>query len=422
MVTGGISANAADGGKIYPKSDEDFIQTLSFSALSDYAIEEDLYVFADGKYIKVYNDGYYTEYKFNSGLSDTEVKQITDVDVKNGVIYCGAGDAAYLIKVDDKEYTFEQCKYTFEQKATRILDDDYLYNILDGNLNIYNLMSFEAPTTYEGEFSDLKQYGEKIYAINGNSLYEFEGTEATKLDNLEYIVNADSVNIAIGQAKYKLKNFSSIQFAEIEKDAFLVEVDLSKLDNDYYVTENIIITEENTVALLLYESDDVSIVSIKDKAYAVMTSSGKIHKSDVEYASTRPFDSAQITVGGIYASPFIASGTVLATDMAGAIVKVICRIEHETLERPFYEVECTSGNTSIKGYVADGFLDKEKREDNKQPNYDVDPEYSEDTDTKTILIIFAVIVLVIAALAYITHVSAKGKKKDKKKKDKESEE
>lgn len=408
IATGSISANAAVGGTIYPE-DSEFIKELSLSSLNDYAIGDGLFAFADGEYVKVYDDGNYSEYAF--------IGDVTAVDIdEDGVVYCRSEEKTYSLPGQT------ECEYDeFDSKVNRLLCGDYLYNVLEGKLYVSYLLTPEAPpAVYSGKYSNLKQYGDKVYAINGNSLYAFNGSQGEEVV-LEYAVDKADLKITIGQASSSLKEYSEVRFVEIEEGAFMTEVDLEKLDGEYFVPLNIVKAEKGTYALLLSYSGNAAIVSIKNTGYVVAQS--KVKEITIDPTTENPYKNAQMIGGKIYASPFVASGTVANSEAAGLIVKVLHKLDYESiLECPFYEVEYQYGEKTVKGYVAEGFLSSVLIKDDNPPKEISDPDYSDDSDTKTILIIFAVVVLVLAAIAYIAHVSSKGKKKGKKKKETESEE
>lgn len=395
-MAGGIAANAAVGETEYPK-DAEFTRTLALSSLNDYAIEDGLYAFADGEYVKVYNGGNYDEYEIGT--------TVADVEIKGGVVYYGSGGRAYSLP--DRA----ECEFSFTAKPSEITSDGFYYYYSGENLKIYDRVN-ETTATYAG-YSLLNTYGGKVYAASGNKLYTFAGSDNSEVV-LEYAVKPKDVKITIGQASSDLKKYSGTKFVNIAEGSYMTEVDLEKLDGEYFVPLNIVRTEEKTTALLLcYSGKNVAIVSIKDRAYAVMKD--KVDDdTKINYLTENPYTTAQMIGMNIYASPFVVSGTVANSDALGITVKVLNRIENEVLESVFYEVEYGEENT--KGYVAEGFLTGEIRGDNKTPNVEPDPAFSENSDTKTILIILAVIILVLAALAYILYVSGKGRKKEKKQK------
>lgn len=406
---GGITANAANGGTIYPEDDE-FIKTLTLPSLTDYAVEGELYAFTDGADVKVYNDGEYYEYRFENA--------VTNVDINEGVIYCGVGEKAYTVP----EQT--ECEYTFPAKTDELTYNGYYYFIDGEGINVFDKTS-KTTTTFEGEYVNIKQDGEKVYAVSGNTLYSFTGAERSEVV-LKYADYAATHQILIGQARTALQTYSEARFVQIAQGSFMTEIDLEKLDGVYFTPVKTVRAEENATALLLCESGTAAIVSIGNTGYILLKS--KISETDVDFSTENKFN-AQMIGGKIYASPYIASGTELKLNATGINVKVLRKLEdtraenEKILESVFYEIEYGTGSESVKGYVAEGFLSQVMIDDNKTPTEIVDPEYSEKNDTKTILIIFAVVLLVLAAIGYITHVSSRGKKKSKKKsKDKDGEE
>ena len=394
MTFGSITAYAADGGTIYPE-DEDFVKTLTFTSLTDYAVEDGLYAFADGRLVKVYNEGNYTEYAFTDN--------VTAVDIEDGIIYCGSDGKSYT--VDDQL----ECDYKFEEPLKSITLDNYYYYFKNGDLKVFDEVE-ETVETYTG-YSNLKLCDGKVYAMAENKLYEFAGSKSSGVE-LEYSVDKSDLKITIGQAASNLKEYAPVQFVEIEAGTFMTEIDLEKLDSEYFTNVSVKKTDKSITALLLCYSGNAAIVSIQGSAYVLLKS--KVSKVEIDYSAEIPFANAQMIGGNIYASPFVVSGTVSNSNATGITVTVTGKIEHDILECAFYEVEYTSNGKTVKGYVAEGFLSKVIIEDNKQPENVTDPAYSDKSDTKTILIIFAVVVLVIAAAAYIAHVSAKGKNKKKK--------
>lgn len=411
-VSGGISASAAEDpivGTVYP---EEFIVTPTFTSLTDYAVSGAIYAFAEENTVKVYDNGEYHEYGFEN--------DITDVDIKDGVIYCSSDNKSYVIP------SKEETTHTFSDKVNRLPYGDYFYNIKDGKLYVSDLNEPESlPASYDGQYANIKQFGEKVYAIkDGTALYEITGSlsEPATVTCENY---SATDNIVIGLSRTALTTYSEVQFVEIAEGSFMTEVDLEQLNNrTTFKSINTVrasAREGTTKALLLCDTSAINagnaaIVSIGSKAYVVL--SRNVTKTDENFSTENKFVEAQMTGANIYASPYIASGTVIFTN-ATEKVKIINTLESDTLEKVFCEIEYTLGEETIKGYVAEDLLSPTIIKDDKEPDNIPDPNYSDKSDTKTILIIMAVILLVLAAIAYISHISAKGKKKGKNKKDKD---
>ncbi len=402
FTAGNTVAHAADGGTIYPEDDE-FIKTLELTSLTDYAVEGGLYAFADGKTVKVFNDGNYKEYAFEN--------DVTDLAAENGEIYCGCSNG--------KVYTLDEqtCEYTFPQKVDELLFNGYYYfTDADGKLNVFDK---SETVTYDGSYSNLKLYGETVYAVSGNELYAINGSQCEKV-TLEYADYAVTREITVGRAATALKTYAPVTFVQISEGAFMTEVDLSRLDGEYFVPVKTIKTEQVSTALLLCYSGNAAIVSLSGKCYVVLKA--KTSETEVEHVADKPFENAQMLGDNIYASPYVVSGTVSATGVISRTVKVLNKIVCEdVLDTVFYEVEYKTEDATLKGFVAEGFLSEKIIDDNKKPTEIPDPDFSESSDTKTILIIFAVVLLVLAAISYISYVSS-GKRKKSKKKDKDKQE
>lgn len=403
LIAGGAqTAYAADGGTIYP-DDEAFISALKLTSLSDYTVGGGAYAFADGKLVKVFNDGDYKEYAFEN--------DVTDVAFNEGVFYCGCSDGKAYTLAEQSE-----CEYTFPEKAGELLYGGFYYfTDEDGNLSVFD-KSTKQTETYEGSFSNLKLCGETVYAANGNALYSFDGAEGGEVE-LKYADYSVTRTITVGQAASALKNYAPATFVKIEAGTFMTAVDLEKLDGEHFVPINTVRSEEETVALLLCYSGNAALVSVGDTGYLMLKS--KTSVTEMEFATEETF-TAQMLGGNIYASPYIVSGTVSTPAATGKIVNVKKKLELENvLGAVFYEVEFTENESVVCGYVAEGFLSKVIVGEQEKPTEITDPEYSEDNDTKTILIILAVILLVLGAVGYISYVSSGGKRRKNKKKSKD---
>ncbi len=403
-AAGGITAKAETDETRYPE-DSEFIKTLYFTALTDYAVEDGLYAFADEDCVIVYKDEIRTIYPASG---------VNAVDVAEGKVYYSCADGkAYEISGAETEHSFPA-------KSEEIPFNGYLYFIDAEGMNIYDKSSKETKT-YAGEFTALKLYGETVYAIRENSLYQFNGSECSETV-LKYADYTSTNEILIGQARTYLSGYTQAKLVEISAGSYMTEVNLKNLDGETFDTSDLetVKTAEDKTALLLCYSGNCAVVSVGDKSYLLLKN--KVSESQAEFITESGFD-AQIIIGGnIYTSPY-TGGSVAVMNATGQNVKVLNKLECDgVLEKVFYEIEYTSDGETLKGYVAEGFLSRVIIDDNKKPTTVTDPEYSEDSDTQTILIIFAVVLLVLAAIAYISHVSAKGKKKNKKKSKTESEE
>lgn len=400
-ISGGIAANAADEATQYP-GDVDFKRNLTFSSLTDYSIEGDAFAFADGNAVKIFkrDSGEYSEY-------DAE-NAVTAVDIADGTIFAEYNEKSYSLT----DSGFAEAEHSFPASESVIESARVLYYLDAGELVAYD-MDAKTGKSLKTNCHSLKKFDSNVYVLSDNELFVCSKEQVTKVE-LEYIANAKDITINIGQSANILKKYSAVRFVEIDADAYVTEVDLEELGGDKFEALSVVRFNQKTTALLIAYTGNAAIVSIKDKAYAVLQD--RVHEIEINAQTSNPYTTAQMIGMNIYSSPFVVSGTVANSDMMGQTVTVLNRYENELLQSVFYEVEYTSGEESLKGYVAEGFLAEVIIGDNIKPETIPDPEYSEKNDTKTILIIFAVVVLVLAATGYVAYISSKGKRRKKNKK------
>lgn len=406
------AAYASEGGTVYP-DDGELIKTLSLTDLKDYSVNGELYAFADGRSVKVFNGGDYRVREFES--------DVLSVDIADGQVYFYCADEKSYGFSDAALTEYAECEHSFPQKVNEILQGGFYYfTDEDKNFNVFDKSQKETKT-FEGEYTNLKICNGKVFAVKANVLYSFTGAEEAETV-LKYADFSATEKIALGDSAQSLKTFSEVKFVTVDEGAFMTAVDLEKLDGEFFIPSpsGTIRAQKDTTALLLAYSGNSAIISIDSASYILIKD--KTHEKEVSFKSETPEGSAQMLDGMIYASPFVVSGTCVSADVMGKMVKIICKIELENvLGSAFYEVEYTEGEQTVRGYVAEGFLSEFKIEDNKKPNEVKDPAYSEETDTKTILIIFAVVLLVLAAIGYVSYITAGSRRKKHKKKREEPE-
>ena len=410
---GGTHAFAAED-TVYPK-DEDFIKTLTFASLNDYAAGGGAYAFAEGREICVYDNGNIANYAFD--------RRITALDYAEGKFYCEAENGAVYslpYALGDKSVEYEM-----PEEQTTVVAGDFVYKLIGTSIQIaeFNLEGTSTIHTVEGEYSRLKIYDGAVYAMSGATVYEFDGAERKNL-NLEYADYTATQDIKTGQAPALLKNYSAPVFVDITEGAHLTEVDLTEV-GEVFKTGVTVSAKKEAVALLLCYTGNAAVISMGGQSYLLLKSN-VTETATVRYSKPE-YEYGRITTGdGIYSAPYMCGGTKIA-DAAGATVKVLNKVEFAgILLTPFYEVEFETANgTNAKGYVAEAFLTKTDyvKEDDKKPTEFPDPDYSEASNTPTVLIIFAVVILVLLAVGYLAFTATSDKrKKEKKRKDAPKEE
>lgn len=406
-------ADEDHGITFYPES---FTKKLEFSALTDYAIGDTSYGFAEGGTIKIVENETLASYSFDF--------KVTALDYADGVYYYKDGNGNGFSLPDN-----ESANHSFDVPAEFSLDN-YNYYINDFGLNIIdkNKPSNEQEPPL-ADYSNLKQYGNNVYAVCGNTVYVLNGTQ-TKAITIDYIDYSDAKEIFIGGTLSALNNLdiNSVKVATIRdftadgSPVYITEIDLDGLSDTYFRTkETYCIGEKNapaagTNALLLCESGNSYIVAIGSITYIMAKSGADVHAEAVLSPS---YNSATLSVGGsayTYYLPFINANTQSYSLTTGKNVTVIGMADKSSfpyLSYNFYIISYTEGEETVIGYVPEGYLSEFTFID-KEPQTTVDPEYSEDDLVKTVVLILIVIALVLIALGYLIYVGTSDKKKKTK--------
>ncbi len=393
---GGTAALAATGETAYP-NDGELFKTLVFSSLDDYATDGKNYAFLDGgKLITVIDGEYRDDYAFTP----------TALDYAEGAFYYATSSGIYSLE-DNAEAVL-----TFQDKDQQISLGGYLY-YFDGNgqLTIYNLDSKQTKTLESG-YGKLKKYAGSAYAVWKNVLYRFDEDTPREI-SLIYTDFSPTEKISVGQTADALVKDYSLKFVTIKEGAYVTEVNLTKLDGQYFEVKNTHRQESDATALLLAYTGNAAIVAVGDIAYITLNTS--VTETAVDCYTEAGFDFATVTGTGIYASPYAANSTAALDSALGTKVNVTHKLVLDgVLSFTYYEVEYKVGSETKVGYVAEGFLSAKEYIDNEEPK-EITPEYSEKNDIKKMVLIFAVVVLVLIAVGYLAYIGTSGKNKKKKK-------
>lgn len=404
---GNVAAYAAESDTIYP-SDEDFIKTLEFGALSDYAVNGEAFAFAEEQKVSVFNGGNLTEYEFGA--------KVTAVDCAEDTFYCAVGDGTvYSLPYAEGQNAAE---HVMPEPETMLKLGKFIYLLEDTTLKVVDTINDKVHKDYEGEFKNLKQFGERVYAMSENAVWTFNGAESEKLI-FKYADYACTQSIAVGQAATALKAYSEPEIVTVKTGAFMTETDLTSVPEKFFAAGDTVTAKENTTAILLCKTGNAAIIAIGMDCYILLSSN--VELTEESCYSAPDYEYAKITAAGdrIYSSPYVSEGTAIMTGAAGLIVKVLHKVEHTVLDTAFFEVEFTAKDgTTAKGYINGKFLIKVDHvaEDDKKPDTVTDPDYTEESNTKTILIVFAVVILVLAAVGYLAFTATSDKRKNKKEK------
>lgn len=394
----GRLAAYAETETLYP-DDSDFITTLTFTSLTDFAVGDGGYAFAEGDTVYIYKDGELASY--NHGA------YITNVDYDGGFIFADA-DGCYTLgsnyeSADKLEETHEFSVYTTYVNPA----DESVYKVNGGYLQ-YCANEENTFTNVEGlgEVVSFKLYGSAIYTVSNNRLYRVSGPTSQEIVP-EYSDYSVTTGISTGNAAEALLDYS-LTFVTIDNGAYITAVDLSELSDSFNPdgSSPTLKTNETVTALLLCYTGNAAIVAIGYDAYITLKS--HTHEVPFSYDDDKDYETATVVGDRIYASPFVASATVVL-DAAGTTVEVINKLSSDVLGCVFYEVRYGEN----VGYVAEGFLTAYIFEDNREPTEVPDKNYSEEDNVRTVLLIFAVVVLVMVAVGYVVFVITSDRRRNK---------
>ncbi len=405
-----IGAAFAASAPVYAESEtqynpEEFVKTLVFTSLTDYAVSGQTYAFAEGNKLYVYSEGKLVSYTHTSG--------ITALDAADGVFYYKDINGGVFSLPD-----MQPASHEFKTLGDGILSGSYLYFIKEGILKVSDTLN-ETFEPLKG-YSNPKEYGGKVYAVKNNELHVLSGATGEKIDDMVYTQFPADGTILTGNTASALKENYALKFVTVKKDSFITEVDLSSLDGEFLKTGETVTVAEDFDALLLCRTGNAAVIANGDKSYLA-----KIpveDEKDVSCFKTPAFEEATVTGSAIYASPFVVKGTSVINNAAGMPVKILHRLELEgVLGASFYEVKYTVDGQEHTGYVTAGLVTEYLFGENKEPTAVPDPAYSEKNNVKTVVLVLVVVILVLAAAGYLTYVGTNGKLKKKNKKNSGSE-
>lgn len=409
-----LSSRAADGG--YPA---DFTQTQTFEALSDFAVGgEDGYAFADGNNLYVIDDGVRTSYRMATA--------VTAVDYADGEFYysvAGNPSFVYLLPESQQLLPGNVSEHVMQSLEPRFSHGDYSYNLSGGKIIIWD--GNESVITLEGPFSNLKLYGDDLYAIKDNKLSKITD-KAEELDSkiYDYTDYSPSADVKSAEAKEILKEYSSSpKLVTLTGNSHMTPVDLDDVAGENFVPSgDTRPTVEGENALLLCKTDKVAVISIRGDAYILNPDCVKdyIGTSGITETADGRQASVKVSDGHIYALPYISAATVLegANLTGGEHITVESKLTSGQFEYGgFYKISTPDGKT---GYVPVGYVSEFNFSENPPEKID-DPSPQNEDMIKTVALVLVVVALVLVAVGYLAYVGTSDKKKKNKKRKDEQE-
>ncbi len=395
---------------------ETFRFDLELEGVTDYAIDDNGYIFASSEGVTTVRGENMARYGFEA----------TNVDISEGVFYCSNGGVTFY---SEDGATWTSCDgHGFDEPLSSLYVDDIIYNVVTGSgISIYNLTTDEIDRETLSGFSLMKECGEKLYAVCDDCLYEIDGYDATEVE-ISYTDYSAADGVSTGTASLSswsetLENPDNLSFevGTLAEGAFISEIDLASIfDETFDVFDTFEVTESSSPAA----GDQVLILCRSGNAYVVAAGLSVyiLRCEGVENVETALVSTSE------------GSGTVSEPTLCSYLIPVICdAVAKDDLDSvdgskvqicgflsaedyPFlycdfylvsYETEGVAGYGFVpERYVTIGSFGEALTE------FD-DEDFSDDNYILTVVLILIVIALVLVAAGYIVFIATRSKKKGK---------
>lgn len=404
--------DGSDGTEFYPSS---FLTVPTFDDLEDYAVGEGRTLFLQDNCIYEYGNERAITY-------ENSRKTVTRLYFEDDFYYQTADGKVYALENFNADDNPEIEDFASSTKTDEIALNGYIYFFSGGELYVTDKNHVDVVPAHLQNFSNLKQYGDTVYAVKENVLYTLNGAEETPVKVEDFKLTGQ---IKVGGAYAALTSSASgdLNFVNLKNERYMTEVNLDKLDADseYFETGDTvkIVVADTPTALLLYsvgnDTDGLSIIAAGGKTYLIHpanTSPKTVYAlQDSEYKD------GTITMGYVYSAPFESVGTQITPKLiSGVTVKILGEVRKETnaeLKDDFYLIEYADGEETVKGYVRFGLLSTFTFNE-EPPQTTPDPDATFDDVVKPVVLILIVILLIAIAVGYIVYVGTSDKRKSKK--------
>ena len=388
----------------YPKN---FLETLAFSSLNDFATDGEKFAFADGANLYVYQTESVEAGVYYGSLSVySHTCAIDSVALDDGLYFKGADGVCYLYGTVPTA-----CDYTFAN-ATTIATQGYIYNLVCTSLGAFDLATNQSHAIL-GEFENIKMVSDSVFALVDGGVATLNGVERNDL-HFTYTDYSPTKNIATGDVFSKINDSYNLAFASLSTGATITTVDLNGAQSSVFTVGETVVSATGTAVLVVYKTTNLAIVAIGDKAYLTHPD----YLIDLATGQTENDLPSGYALADVmaYSSPFMSTATEVATLKKGAQVIVKEKISHGALFKDFYFIEFQTENGTASGYVPAPNLSVYAFEgENNKENIVAGPQNYE-TNVETVILVMILVTLVIMTIAYLTIVGTKPSKKKKKEK------
>ena len=401
---GGGAAAFAETAETLPAYPDTFETVPQFESLEDYAVGGGKILFLENNKISEYGGERVITYQ-------SSFKDITNLYFKDDAFYYRTDDNCYYaLENFNAAQNPEIENFTSSTKTDKIAQGDYYYHF---DADVLYVLAGHDDTPLAG-FSNLKQYGDKVYAVKENVLYTLNGTDSAKVKVKDFELTA---NIAVGGAYDTLTSSvkSDLQFVSLKNDAYMTEVKLDALTKNsttFPVGDTVKVNAVNaSTAFLLYSGEGLSIIAVNGKSYL-------IHPQNVTLRTVYlPEDlntEGTATAGYIYSSPYESAGTRIAAmpSRSVTILKEIKKSDYPELDGDFYLIKYEDGENTYSGYVRYGLISKYTFNEDP-PTQTPDPNETYEDLIKPVVLILIVLLLIAIAAGYLIYVGTSDKRKKK---------
>lgn len=407
----------------------DFVEEFHFDeGLKDYAVYGESLAFAyDGQLMVLGYDGN------GHRLPDKKiVESIDKIDYSSdGKLYVCLSDGCYYAYPDLKnklsmtEITVQSACYMLSVNA----EVSYHLDSANGNLRYMTNSGEFKLVEIDGKsnFSHLKKYNGKAYAVMENCLYSIEGAVATPVIASYYDFESKTSSISTGNCAQELKKSDqAIMTGKIAEGIFFTEIDLqSPIGTTFTVPDpstSTKIAEGTLFCQILAKTGNAYIVAMNGKTY--ITGENSVTEIETKTTLTNSWTTPAYALEkiGVYASPFISPNTKIGELESGKENAVNVLGQYTDLTgMTFSKISYQKNGETVTGYVADDLLSPYSfPNEDLEHNTGGDKQFNYQTNVTTVVLVIVIVLLVIIAVMYIVLVSTKkGDKKKKKSKRKD---
>lgn len=446
---GTVFAAAEDGTTRYPvKTTVDGKEVMPFECeltfteekpITDFAVCGDNIAFASYTSVYVLYTGENGDRKLDNEHNYTGSNRIErlDYDEKGNLYLDVKTDGVYLYP----DYT-QQAVHEFPKQGNAVkLSNDDEYRLSNDGLHYFSGDEHEVLGT---DFTNLKVFDDKAFAVKDNVLYTFSGAEPLAMD-VNYTDFGEAENILCGDVANKLKAADyEIRTADIKSGSYYTQINpdaIGKEAGDTFIAVRTEKTNVDKTCIVLCDSGNATIVATNDGMFitAAENLSERVpsdQKIDWDKDSQGKWLAAYaIKETGVYASPFMCESTKITTLKSGAEnhveilekfefggvkfyrVKYNAVIENDNGEPVIDETTGKPKTTPVNGFVAASMLTKyDFAAEDKEPHENGDKNFSYDTNVVSVVLAIVIVALVIVAIMYISLIGSKKNKNKSEKK------